>query len=255
MRKLLAFFTVFTLVFAQFNLPASAQEINQNKINGLNVNYEEDLGHENRTKDEIVTELLSEGVPLEDAEFYAKLDILANQMEINNIELTLDDVETYSNSYVKANPNEIREQALALDKRALTTLLKQHQNFADSTKEVDKINKFNEEFNKTNNASPMEVIEIKYADGSSTILETSTVKDNEGSDSVSPQVLLRGPWNKTADMDNSFNAVDNAGGSFTTTWRFFAGISYASVTDVLKWKFGGKSDLTIDYISDSGASS
>jgi len=100
----------------------------------------------------------------------------------------------------------------------------------------------------------IQTIEIKYPDGSSLVMEGETYKESELNE-VEPQTLLSGPWNRDH-MYDGINAVANNGGTFTTrtTWRFYAG-SYASVTDVLRWKFGGKSDLTIDFLSDEGAAS
>ncbi|SFA51262.1 hypothetical protein SAMN05192569_102932 [Parageobacillus thermantarcticus] len=245
-----------TLAFS-INSYSFAAANNTTEFENIQINYEKDLGHENRTKDEIVRDLVNDGLSFEDAEYYAKLDILVNQLEKRNIEVNFDNTPDYSDQYVKAHKKELRDQALNLDKKALKAVLSKNKAMNQGVKDLNNVLDLMQEKYKDNKEMENRVIEIKYADGSSLIFNTGIVKEQEKTKEVKPQsTLLGGPWNKTADID-SVNATDNDGGTYrsTTSWSYVSGASYAKVTDVLRWSFNGKSDLTLSYLSDEGASS
>ncbi|KGR83518.1 hypothetical protein CD30_19410 [Ureibacillus massiliensis 4400831 = CIP 108448 = CCUG 49529] len=257
MKKFLIYLATVALFMTQFSfsVPVSAKEVVKKPFESLKVNYEKDLGHEGRTKDEIINELLNDGLSYEDAEYYAKMDILVHQIEEQNIDISINESDKLSNAYIKSNGKNLRNQALNLDKRAFVAMVEQNDAFLKGHKDVQKVKKFNEEHSISLN-SPVQVIEINYPDGSKVVMEGSTVEE-QVTDKVETQTWLTGPWTaETRINDGSDGFNDDDGGTYTTrtTWRFVAG-SYASVQDVLRWKFGGKSDLTIDYISDEGSAS
>jgi hypothetical protein len=221
-----------------------------NGLAGVNIDYENDLGHEGRTLEEIINELVNDGITLEDATFYAKIEILAVQLTKQGIELNLKNVKEYSDLYVKANKKEIREKALQLDKAALKALIKRNAAMIFGKKDIEKVQKINKLGKKRKN------YEVKYPDGTVFNFYMSDVKDNENSDIVDTNTQLSGPW----DEDDTFyasNFTDEDGGNWTSTrvWDYNAGVSVAKVKDILKWSYGGIGDTTIDFTSDTGASS
>ncbi|MFD1607503.1 hypothetical protein [Oceanobacillus luteolus] len=226
-------------IFTSAITSVSANDETANHLEGVQINYETQLGHENRTKEDIVEELVKNGLSIEEAEYYAKIDILTNQLEKNDITVDFSDVEDYSNAYVKANHEELANEALDnLDKKALKAILSKNESLNAGIDDLQQVQEFiNQQNKREQNTNANHIIKLKYDDGSELIFEGSTTKDNEISDSVIPQTELSGPWSRSVNFGNTINDRDDNGGSYTSraTWRYKSGSSYASVSDVLKW--------------------
>ncbi len=246
-------FTASAASSAQTTSSASAQtsNISNTNIANFHVDYNKDLGHKNRTYDQIATEEENNGAAPSDAQFYAKMDILTNKLEESNTTINFDNVQAVDQNYASLHPDEMRQRALNLDLPALKRILSSNdalffgvQDVKNAMKTADLVANGNE-VGKT--------IIVNYPDDSSVTATFKTVKDSVYSNAVKTNTNISGPW----DYD-SLILEDNVGasGSYTTTntWSFQSGSGYATVEDVFKWQsnYNGSSGTT-SYISDSGA--
>lgn len=251
-RKVFKFITLLSLVTSMmFSTPAFAQtSLNtQNKtIDDLEINYTTMLGHEGRSYDELVQEMLKDGLTQDDADYYSKVDILVNQIELQNIDIDtcLKNEQKFSDDYVRLNPDKLKDGVLKLDTRALKTVLSQNDALfqgSNDTKDAAQTLS-NNGYNVT----------IEYADGSKAILLGNTVKDQSEDSEVKTNTNFVGPWNSSYMWD--FDLSDKAAGNYvsTSSWTYTSGVSYANVEDVFHWTLG-TTKKTVTAVSDTGASS
>ncbi|MGG4394990.1 hypothetical protein ABEX25_11895 [Paenibacillus thiaminolyticus] len=236
----------FFVIFGSAISPISAKQSNEHE-QALEINYETDLGHENRTKDEIIQELMGEGYSLDDSNFYAKMDILAAQLENNGIVLE-DTANEYSDLYIKANKEEIRKKALELDPSAIKALFKSSQSMSLGNEDIEKAQQLIKPFNDEMKYN------IKYPDGSSATFYIKTSSNEYQQEGIKTNTNLSGPWNQSEGFTGeNFEANPSSEYTTTTWWSYNAGISTAKVEDVLKWGHRDKSSV-IDFVSDTGSS-
>ena len=242
-------FTICTPVFAE-----SDSSSNKKSLKDLEVNYKTMLGHKDRTHDQLVQELLNDGLTQEDAEYYADIDILANQIELQNINIEddLKGVQKLSDQYVRTNPDELRQNALKKDPSALKTILSQNEAIIsgpnDSRQAVAQAVKTEKKDDKGYKVT------VQYPDGSKYILSSNTVKTEDESSSVTPNTFVVGPWN-SSDWFN-YDAKWTAGSYSTTTeWQYQSGTSIAKVKDLFSWTYTTSPSEKTTYVNDTGASS
>lgn len=237
-----------------FTIPVHASE-NERKITDLQINYEQDTGHDNRSKKEIVEELVSEGVSFEDAEFYAKLDILANKMEENGIIINFNEVESYPVDYVAYNMFEIKEKALNLDERAIKSLFESSLVLKHGMEDLKTLTK-----GKTKNSIGKTV--VKYPDGSSVIMNAE-LQLVEEDDSYKTDTNWPGPWVGTGGGFDMYEQVNiNSSGKYyhTNDIEFRGGVYWVKVNDTFAFQIknngsNNSSNWSAHFISDSGAAS
>jgi hypothetical protein len=235
---------VFSIGLFGSSVSASPQDIN--------INYETDLGHDNRTKSAIIEELTGNGLSVEDASFYAKMDILTAQMEKRGIVFEGDNVTEYDELYVKANKEKVRKEALDQDLKAIKSLLKINQAAFAGAKDIERAQKTNKGFKQEMN------YEIKYPDGSSVSFYSKDAPSQPADDTVKTNVNdteLLGPWDESSVWYGSNFTADPAM-NYTSTreWSYNYGVSYAKIKDILGWHHANGSTV-IQYISDTGATS
>lgn len=249
--KVCKFLLSASLLFGSMVSPVYAAETKSTP--SIDVNYDTALGHGDRTKDEIFEELRSNSLSEEDAEFYAKLDILVAELERKGIEVEPpNDISEYSDEYYKANKKEIRENALKLDRKALKTLFAKNKAIGDGEKDIKKTLRVLK--NKLKPGKEFKFT-VEYPDGSSATYSGITTKVSEDTPEVSTNTThLGGPWNREGDSFYSENR--ETFGTFTTKtdWSFKSGVGFAKVGDTLKWGIT-KGSKSLTYYSDTGASS
>lgn len=220
----------------------------------VQVNFETAKSHKGKSQGQLVAELRSYGLSKDDAEFYAKIDILAAELERIGrvIEPQNKSIQKYNSTYYKAHKKEIREQALNLDEAALKTIFSSSSSLSHGSNDVQKSIKNIQ--HKLEPGKPFQYT-MSYPDGSSVIFTSiSTPEKKRISEVETNATQLGGPWSKEGD---TFSAVNNNQlGTWTTeaTWEFKTGVSYSSVKDLLKWSIAENTN-TIKFISDTGASS
>lgn len=223
-----------------------------NDISNFHVDYAKDQGHKNRTHDQIKSDLENEGASPADANFYAKMDILTNQLESKHITLNFDNVEAVDQNYAALHIDEVRERALNLDLPALKRILSSNEALFFGREDVEK----SMDLAKSMVVDGQKVgkkITINYPDGSSVTATVKTQKRNENSGLVKTNTLLAGPWNYNSFIFGEYN-LSSGWWSSTTEWQFSSGSGYAKVKDLLNWHsdFNGATGTTY-YDSDSGA--
>lgn len=236
--------------------PASASQPT-NDLSQLKVNYESGLGHTGKTKDEMIGQFVKEGMSYDDAEYYAKLDILVATLENQGIKVNFDGIEDYSDEYVKANKKELRKKALDnLDKKALKAIISRNDATKRGNDDIQNIINFKRKIKVNQQDTFDQTIEVKYPDGSSVVFSSNTYGENEYEE-VKPQTYLSGPWGSNEAYIDTNWIDDIDGGNFvsTTDWRFYSSGHYARVNDTSRWSYSGKSDLTLSWLSNEGSSS
>lgn len=235
---------------------------NYKTLGDLQINYETMLGHNNRSYKDIFAELMSCGLNETDAEYYAKMDILANQIEIQDIHLE-DDLQQnaiqanqndLSTKYLNANATNLREEALNLNPDALNVILSQNQAMVFGANDSRTVlnNAENRKAESDDNISSMTV---KYPDGSEFVLTSTVTSESEDEKEVITNTSVAGPWNKEWKIEGN---IPLGAGTHTiyTDWQYKTGTSYAKVRDTFKCNVtlaGGKYDVR--YVSDTGSSS
>lgn len=150
--------------FAQTSMPSSSKS-----LKALSINYATMVGHEGRSYDALIQELLNDGLSQSDAEYYAKLDIFAYQTELQNIDVNsgLKDVQPLSDQFARINPDEVRERALNLDPSALKTILNQNEAMVLGHDDANDIIKT---ISETSNGY---CVTIEYPDGSKCVMSSN----------------------------------------------------------------------------------
>jgi hypothetical protein len=223
--------------FAQENISSE----NNNKISGLEINYDLDKGHDNKSKDEIIEELVNLGVSMNDAEYYAKLDILAASLENNGIKIDFDEVESYPTEYATFNMLDIREKALELDKRAIKTLFEQSTILARNNEELQS-NLDIQSLSSDNKAT------IRYPDGSSItrISEVTKIKDD---DSYTTDTNYPGPWDSPyggKDMYEQRNVYESGSFYQTNDVTFSGGAYWATINNTFSYQIRNNGSTNVE---------
>lgn len=240
-----------TPVLAQTSIPLN------NSLSNLKVDYTSMLGHEGRGYEELVSELINDGLTQDDADYYAKMDILVNQIELHNIDVEscLKDEKKLPDDYIRLNPDDVRSRALNLEPSALKTVLSQNDALDEGKKVAQNaMNAMEQESNQCFD------ITVDFGDGSKIIATSDTVKDKaEDTELVTntDDTHVKGPWNSSHFYDYDLTYKTNGNYTTKSSWKYISGNSIAKVEDVYKWSYkvakDGKKSAT--YISDSGASS
>lgn len=239
-----------TSVFAQASNMSSTKT-----LQGIRMDYNTMLGHEGRSYETLVKGMLDDGLTQEEADYYAKMDILVNQIELANIngDDILKDVQVYTDDYARINPDVVKNNALNLEPRALKTVLSQNKavllgnNDAQETIKALEGNEY--------------TISVRYSDGSKAMFNSSTVKDETESSNLKTNTNVVGPWNSSYMFDYDLTAKTyNTNYVSTSTWSFTSGGSYTKVSDVYRWTMGPDSHMGTDYSTvyyrdDTGATS
>lgn len=239
-------FTISAPAFAQTSSPSSDKS-----LKNLEVNYETMLGHKGRNHDQLVQELLNDGLSVKDADYYADLDILVNQIELQNISIDTDlkNAQKLSDQYARINPDELREQALAMDPSALKTILAQNDAMSFGKKDAQQVI---QTLKKNNNGYN---ITIEYPDGSKFIQSSNTVEKQPESSAVKTNTYVSGPWNSSSKFSSNYSIATPNRYVTTAYWQYTSGNSYAKVEDVFTWDFANSPTYKVTYVSDTGASS
>ena len=254
-KRLCVVITLLSVFLFTICTPVMAESSSSSKksLKDLEVNYESMSGHEGRTHDQLVKELLNDGLSQEDAEYYADVDILTNQIELQNINIEddLKDVQKLSDQYARTNPDELRQKALNKDPSALKTLLSQNEAIFSGSKDTQQVVEQAVKKEKKDNKGYK--VTVEYPDGSKYILLANTVKIEESS-SVKPNTFVSGPWNSSDWFD--YDAIWTPGSyTTTTTWQYQSGTSIAKVSDQFKWTYATSPSQKTTYVSDTGSSS
>ena len=242
--------TLFSLAII-FPTTASAQvsaSSTSKTLKDLSINYTTMLGHEGRSYDELVQELLNNGLSQRDADYYAKADILANQIEQQdiNVDADLKNTQMLSDQYSRLNPDELRDRALNLDPSALKTVLSQNDalkfgnaDTQDTLKALD-----------NNNYS----VTVEYPDGSKFIASSALCKEESGDNELKTNTVVPGPWNDEIAYESYWGACTYTGNwSHNSYWTYSTGVNWARVGDLYGWYYNDPGKY-ISYNSDTGAS-
>lgn len=246
-------------------IPTGASNViprnNTNNISSLEINYDLDTGHHNRSKTDIINDLVAQGINFEDAEYYAKLDILANKLEENNIVINFDEIESYPEEYSAYNMFEIRNKALELDERAIKTIFEHSSVMERGNKDLEKVVKRNT-VNKFRSDDNLGKTTVKYPDGSSITLNSESIKV-ENEDNYTTDANWPGPWDSPFGEDDMYHQgeITSSGKWYNTNDVEFSSPAYwARVNNTYSFqiKNNGYTDSnkwSAHYISTSGASS
>lgn len=224
-------------------------------FNDIKMDYTTMLGHEGRSYEMLVKGMLNDGLTMEEADYYAKMDIIVNQIEIANIngDDILENVQAYTGDYARINPDVVKNNALNLDPRALKTVLSQNDAVLLGNNDAQASIKTlgNKGYN----------ITVRYPDGSKAMYKSSTVIDETESSDIKTNTNVVGPWSKSYMFDYDLtDKTYNTNYVSTSTWSFTSGGSYTKVSDVFRWTLGpdshmGTSYSTVYYRDDTGSTS
>ncbi|WP_195575353.1 hypothetical protein [Paenibacillus sp. 1001270B_150601_E10] len=256
-RKYVEIFLLFLIVSMVFSNSVFAESSNDvvnqaYDLSDLKINYDLDLGHHGKTKSELISQFLNDGLTEKEAEYYAKLDILANQLTLKGKKIDISKGEL-TKEYIVTHQDELRERALNLDEDAIVSLF--HTNLALTTSK-DEISR---ELKKMDGTSG--VVTFKYPDGSSSRVETSTIKVDDRLDYETNGTIISGPWGDNIDLVNQEAGVSSSGTYVAKTDLSFKGSThYGKINDTYTFQIlnNGSTDMskwTGKYISDTGASS
>ncbi|MBB3114731.1 hypothetical protein FHS18_006889 [Paenibacillus phyllosphaerae] len=249
-RKLIASFAFSVILLCPSVNQVSAAT--DNDLSKLKVNYATSLGHNGKTENQLIKEAIDSGLSNKEAIYFAKLDILANTIEKNNIIIDLND--RLPDDYFLSHPDEVRERALNLDKQAIASLFDTK---TPSTEGFDKLVK--QELKDLHGNGK---VTVKYPDGSSFTANVSTVKTGEVDESykTNDATQIEGPWNQSETITVG-NPVSSSGQYTTTTeWTFTGNTYWAKVNDtyyyqVLNNGYTNSEYWSTKYVNDTGASS
>ncbi|MGV7119050.1 hypothetical protein [Paenibacillus kyungheensis] len=250
MNKILSTSLAFIL-FSSLSLhtisSVSANADNENTLKDIKIDYEVDQGQNGLNKEQLIDQLIGEGVGLEDAEYYAKLDILAHTLEKENIIIDLDKVESYSNIDSAFDMLAIREKALDLDERAIKTLFQTSSVLSKATEDLSQVAKSESFASQTPSDVQAQEITVKYADGSS-VSKTSSVTTLDTNEDYTTDANWSGPWTALG-QDDMFKQdfITTSGSQSASTGVVFASSAYrASVSNAFNFTLrnNGSSDVT-----------
>jgi hypothetical protein len=263
-KKLISLSLAFTFSVVM-SLPAGASEVysqnDSNSLSSLEINYDLDTGHNNRSKKEILDDLVNQGVNYEDAEYYAKLDILASKLEQEGIKINFDEIESYPAEYSAYNMFEIRKKALELDKKAIKSLFEHSSVMENGNKDLKSLVK-SQSLDVLKSSDALGKTTVKYPDGSSITMNAESVLI-KADDSYTTDTNWPGPWSGPfgdADMYKQ-GEVTSSGNWYNTNDVQFTSPSYwARVNNTYTYqiKNNGSTDRnkwSVHYIESTGASS
>lgn len=250
MKKIIMFILVLAMTMT-FCIPTYASEVEVNedfiKLSTLTMNYEIMLGSENRTFKEIYDELLEFGYNKKDAEYYAKMDILFNQLKLNEINIVkaLDQVVATNGS---SDNQGVRKKALELDLAALKNIISSNEAIEKGYQDIAKVKDENliksGEFKYT----------LNYADGSAFSYSSSTSLEDESELVANDSTKIVGTWDKVEKV-----AVDilGADGDYVTSSSISinTGAGTVTVKDIYRWTLDyAPINSKVYYRSDDGSS-
>lgn len=254
LTSLLCFALVVSPAYADSSSQSSSDSSSEKGLSDLKLDYKYMTGHKNRTYDQMYQEFLEEGLSQEDSEYYAKLDILVNQVEEQkiNVEKDLKKVEKIDTKYARLHPDEVRNLALEKDPKALKTILSQNQSISlgfDESKEISRT------LDKQGNGFK---VVIEYEDGSKFIQSSFTSKCEEQPESstVVPNTstMVPGPWDSCTMFASNYNISSSGTYATNSTWQYLNASGFAKVKDLFTWDLDFP-NMKATYRSDSGASS
>jgi len=251
-KKLVSLLCTASLI-ATLGSPAYAAD--QKNEENFQINYEVEKGHHNKSKAQLMDELLADGLTVEEAEYYSEFDILIASLERKGEKIDLNEISSYPSDFVALNELDVKEQALNNDKRAIKSLLERSTSLVHGGEDID-------ELSKRDSINPNDKLTIKYPDGSSVTKQAKTVLES-ADDEYTTDTAIRGPWNTNGGQDDMFKQENlSASGTYasSTDVTFKSGTHYAKVTDTLRFKVlnNGTTDKTkwsVEFLSDQGASS
>ncbi|AIQ10801.1 hypothetical protein [Paenibacillus durus] len=260
-KKIISIPIVFTIVTSLSMSAYASGSIPQNdktEIQSLKINYNLDKGHNNKSKQELIDGMVNEGVNSEDADYYAKLDILAAKLEKESKKINFDEISSYSDEDTNFNMFEIRSKALNLDERAIKTIFEHSSVIARGTKDMQELQKSNKSITSLNNAT------IKYPDGSSVTRTGEVVKIKpETDESYTTDTWYPGPWSGAFGEDDMYQEVNLTSSGYyydTNDIKFESSSYWAKVNNTFTYqiKNNGYTDhqkWSVHYINSQGASS
>jgi len=225
----------------------------------VKVDYTTDLGHNGKGLQELTSEFLKDGLSKEDAEYYAKMDILFAQIKRHNIDLDLDNVQALDNEYVRANRTLVRQKALNLDKAALKSLLNQSATTIDKKTEQEALKQLKDGVNE---------VTITYEDGSTRTIKTTkqdiTITSVPISNTSMPKLMggvsdIPGPWGNSYSFLSQDPYITTSGRkSLQTEVTFKSGTYFGKVNDtyfftVYNHGYTDTSKWTAEYYADQGS--
>lgn len=212
--------------------------------------------------DKQVKELTSEGMAIEDAEYYVRLNNLVERLENENIEVLIDDdVEDISDHEFLINKAYYREKILGGDKRALKKAMKSLESLINGSEYAEKV---------ISTFSDKAAFEIIYPDGSKISYDTrikessdraerermlqkenkdkvenlSKILDNNKKNGVYRPVKLG--YEETA-MDEGITYAYESLGWREGEWSFESGVSFSKVYLYTEFQLESNGESTIKY--------
>lgn len=212
--------------------------------------------------DEQVKELTSEGMTIEDAEYYIRLNNLVERLENENIEFFIEeDVEDISDHEFLINKDYYREKILDGDQRALKKAMKSLESLINGSEYAERV---------ISTFSDKAAFEIIYPDGSkisydtrikesSEMAERERILQNENKSKIEnlSKILdnnknkdVYGPvklgYEETVMDEGITYAYDNIG-CREGEWSFESGLSFSKVYLYTEFQLGSNGESTINY--------
>ena len=251
MKKITSFFVALTLL-AIFILPTSSFAAQQDKktSSDLALDYSSMLGHEDRSYDDLVNGLLENGLTQDEADYYAKMDILTNQIEQQEIDIQaeLETVDKIPAEYARINPEEVKNRALNMDLSALKTILEQNDalfyGMQDSKDAIESLDSNSGDYS----------ITIEYPDGSTFSASADVSKEEPELSNLETNTVQPGPWTTSSTFSFIGTCMSETSNyNCNSYWTLTSGSSYARVTDYYRWYFNYPGQY-VSYNSDTGSS-
>ncbi|MCQ4088223.1 hypothetical protein [Saccharibacillus sp. JS10] len=237
------------------NKDSSATE-QQLKLFSQSIDYKNAVRADGLNKEQIVKQNLEDGMNPQDAEYYAKLDILVNQFEASDLTFDYAKAKILSEEYVRSHPEEMKKGIFELNPDVWkTTLVYDYKARAQGEQDTIRIQNQNKEFlAKSSIAGEGSTITIKYPNGSRL---TTTEKlereapidpaELESNDSLSTQSItasstgysmtprIAGPWSDASSynlIEMLYSGIQSK--SYESRWS--QGSSNSTVINVLKFQ-------------------
>ncbi|WP_315794313.1 hypothetical protein [Paenibacillus sp. BIC5C1] len=250
-RKLITLLCTASLV-ATLASPAYASD--QKTEEDFQINYDVEKGHNNKSKSQLMDEMIANGLTIEEANYYSDFDILIASMERRGEKIDLNEISSYPSDYVALNELDVKEKALNNDKRAIKSLLERSSSLVRGSGDM-------EELNRRDSINKGDKITIKYPDGSSVTKEAKTILESSD-DEYTLDTAIGGPWNSSRGEDDMFKQENlSSSGTYSsyTDVTFKSATHYAAVNDTFRFKIlnngtTDKSKWSVEYISDQGSS-
>lgn len=249
MKKIVSL--VLTLVaIATFILPAyaSSTQTTGKTLDDLKIDYETMTGHQNRSFDDLIQLGLDNGLTQDEAEYYAKMDIFANQVDCQKINIKSDIVNAkeVTQKEKRLHPDVVQEKAVDdLDPSALKTELSANDAVISGHKDAEAL------VSTLSDNEGSYTISCEYPDGSKCVMSGNISEVQPESADVTTNTHIPGPWTS----EYQFGERDHGtSGTYCSRnyWEYKNNGSYVHVEDLYTFNYN-TNPLKSTYVNDDGA--